>query len=448
MVDVTRRDFLRATGGAAAAVAAGIGGSTTAARAEEAPQARAASANDKIVLGIIGVGGRGYGTHLDWFGKHPDVAIGAVCDVHQPYVERAVAKLGGAAKGYNDFRKLLEQKDIDAVVVCTPPQWHAIMSVAACEAGKDVYCEKPLSRYPAEIRAMVKAARDNKRVTQDGTQIHATENYARCVDIVRSGALGQVTAVRNFCTMNDDSEGLGTPPDSAPPPGLDWDMWLGPAPKVPFNIGRFRDGMHRYFADYVDSWLHELGPHIVDLPFWALDLGQPVRVSALGGRYATNSIATVPDTMDVVWEFPNKMLMTWTMMQQSAFGFGLGSSGGGRQHGTVFHGKDATALLSNYGTPQVIGKDGKPVEGREYPDVTPPSPGQEREFLDAVKTRKDPSCSFERHLPLHIALNLAHVALRTGRTLHWDAAKFEVTGDKEATRLLNPPYRSPWKLSA
>jgi predicted dehydrogenase len=244
--------------------------------------------------------------------------------------------------------------------------------------------------------------------------------------------------------MNDDSEGLGNPPDTAPPPGLDWEMWLGPAPKVPFNTGRFRDGMHRYFKDYVDSWLHELGPHIIDLPFWALDLGQPRAISASGGRFATTSIADVPDTFDVVWEFPD-LIMTWTMMQASSFPFGVGSPGGGRKLGIVFHGKDAT-LLANYDLCQVLDKQGKPVEGQSYPVATKRSPGHEREFLDCVKSREQPSCSFEAHLPMHVALNLAHTALRTGRKLHWDAEKFEVTGDREATAQLRPDYRAPWKL--
>src|SRR5581483_1962567 len=213
------------------------------------------SANDTIRLGFIGVAGRGYG-HLDWFGKHPDVQIAAVCDVHQPHLERAIAKTEGKAQGYHDYRKLLENKDIDAVVIATPPHWHAIMAAEAMQAGKDVYCEKPLSRFPGEIRVMVEYAKRYNRITQDGTQVHASPNYHKCVDVVRSGVLGQITAVRNFCAMNDNSEGLDNPPDTDPPAGLDWEMWLGPAPKVPFNIGRFRDGMHRYFKDYVDSWLH------------------------------------------------------------------------------------------------------------------------------------------------------------------------------------------------
>ncbi len=438
--EMTRRDLLKATGGAA--VVAGLGADVLPASAEAAP-ARRVPPSEKIVLGFIGVAGRGSG-HLDRFGKQPDVEIGAVCDVYQTHLDRAVAKTGGRAKGHHDFRNLLEQKDLDAVVVATPPHWHAIISVLACQAGKDVYCEKPLSRFPGEIRAMIQAAKDNKRVTQDGTQVHATENYHRCVDVVRSGVLGQITAVRNFCTMNDDSEGLGNPPDSAPPPGLDWDLWLGPAPKVPFNIGRFRDGMHRYFTDYADSWLHELGPHIVELPFWALELGQPTAVSASGGRFATTSIADVPDTMEVAWEFPGR-IMTWTLMQHSAFPFGVGAPGKGRQLGIVFHGKNAN-LLANYGLCQVVDKQGNPLEEQTYPVAAKRSPGHEREFLDAIKSREQPSCNFEVHLPLQVALNLAHTSLRTGRKLHWDAEKFAVTGDEEANRLLTPRYRSPWTL--
>jgi predicted dehydrogenase len=372
------------------------------------------------------------------------VEIVAVCDVHEPYVERAVAKTEGKAKGYKDYRKLLEDKEIDAVVICTPPQWHALMAVEALKAGKDVYCEKPMSRFPGEGKAMVDAAKKYGRVTQVGTQIHATENYHKCVDVVRSGRLGQITAVRNFCSMNDDSEGLGNPPDTEPPPGLDWDSWLGPAPKVPFNMGRFRDGMHRYFVDYVDSWLHELGPHIVDLPFWAMDFPCPKGISASGGRYATTSIADVPDTMEVLWEFDD-CVMTWSLMQQNAFSFGVGKCGSGRQLGIVFHGKEGT-LLANYGLCQVLDKKGQLVEGETYPVATERSPGHEREFLDSVKSRKECSCSFANHLPMHTALNLGHIALQVGRTVHFDAAQWKIVGDDEANALIMPPYRPPYTL--
>jgi len=439
--EITRRAFLRATGGAAMAVGLGASGAPG---ARAAPRRRVAAA-DRIVVGFVGVAGRGYGALMQSFGSQPDVEIGAVCDVYDKHLDRAVHHTGGKAKAYKDFRKLLEQKDLDAVVVATPPHWHALISIAALQAGKDVYCEKPMCRFPAEGRAMVKAAREHRRITQVGTQVHASENYHRCVDVVRSGVLGTITAVSNFCTMNDNSEGLGRPPDTAPPPGLDWDMWLGPAPKVPFNIGRFRDGMHRYFKDYVDSWLHELGPHIVDLPFWALELGQPLAVSASGGRFATTSLADVPDTLHVLWEFPN-LTMTWTMMQHNAFHFGVGGPGAGRQLGIVFHGKDAT-LIASYGLCEVVDRAGRPVLGQSYPVSTRRSPGHEREFLDSVKSRQQPSCHFEAHLPLHTALNLGHVALKAGRKIRWDAEKGQVIGDREANRFVTPEYRAPWRLS-
>jgi hypothetical protein len=244
--------------------------------------------------------------------------------------------------------------------------------------------------------------------------------------------------------MNDNSEGLGNPEDAAAPEGLDWDAWIGPAPNVPFNIGRFRDGMHRYFKDYVDSWLHELGPHIVDLPFWALELGCPTAITAAGGRYATSSIADVPDTFDVLWEFPD-MVMTWTLMQASSFNFGVGAAGGGRKLGIVFDGTEGT-LLANYGLCQVLDKKGNIVEGVEYPVAAPPSPGHDREFIDCVKSRSECSCSFAKHLPMHTALNLAHIALKLGRKLHWDEAKWQVVGDEEANDLTKPQYREGYRL--
>jgi len=339
---------------------------------------------------------------------------------------------------------MMEQKHLDALIVSPPPHWHPLVTLAALEAGKDVLCEKPMCRFPTEGKLMTEYAAKYGRVTQVGTQIHATANYHKCVDVVRSGELGKITAVRNFCTMNDNSEGLGNPPDSEPPAGLDWDMWLGPAPQVPYNIGRFRDGMHRYFKDYVDSWLHELGPHIVDLPFWALDLGHPTAISAAGGRFATESMADVPDTLEVTWEFP-EMVMTWSMEQANAFNFGVGKPGGGRRLGIVFQGKEGT-LLANYGLCQVFDAAGNEVAGKEYPVAAPPSPGHEREFINSIKTREECSCSFARHLPMHTALNLAHLSLELGRKLRWDPEKWEVTGDPEATAMLTPHYRAPWKL--
>jgi len=404
------------------------------------------SANEKVVVGVVGVAGRGLGALMKEAKSFDDVEIGAVCDVYEPHLDRAVAFTDGRARPYHDFRDLLDDRSLDAVFVATPPHWHALISLAAIDAGKDVYCEKPMCRFPTEGRLMAHSAERNGRITQVGTQIHATENYRKCVDIVRSGALGAISSVTSFTTMNDDSEGLGRPEDSLPPAGLDWDMWLGPAPEVPFNIGRFRDGMHRYFKDYVDSWLHELGPHIVELPFWALELPAPLSVAAVGGRYATESIADVPDTMNVLWEYPDKTA-TFTMLQANSFHFGVGLPHKGRHNGIVFHGKEATLTIVNYGTPEVLDRDGNSIVA-EYPQSVPPSPGQLWEFIESVKSRTECSCSFSRQLPMHTAMNLAHLSLHLGRQLRWDDAKWEIIGDAEAQRLITPAYRAPWTLPA
>jgi predicted dehydrogenase len=399
--------------------------------------------SEKIKMGFIGVAGRGYGALMQGFAQQPDMEITAVCDVYQPHLDRAVAFTGGRAEAYHDYRELLARADVEAVAIATPPHWHALIALDALAAGKDVYCEKPMCRYPAEGRLMVDYAAKYGRITQVGTQIHATENYHKCVDVVRSGALGRITAVRNFCAMNDNSEGLGTPPDTAVPDGLDWDRWIGPAPETPFNSGRFRDGMHRYYRDYVDSWLHELGPHIVELPFWALELGCPRAISAAGGRYATHSSADVPDTVEVDWEFDD-LIMTFSLMQSNGFHFGVGGPGGGRRLGIVFHGTEGT-LLANYGLCQVLDKQNNVIE-REFPPIVPRSPGHEREFLDSIRSRQECSCSFANHLPMHTALNLAHTALETGRKLHWDEQNWQVIGDEEANAKIVPHYRAPYML--
>jgi predicted dehydrogenase len=417
--------------------------SVAAVEAQEAPQAVPAS--EKIVLGVIGLGGRGMGV-MGGFMNHPDVEIGAVCDVHDARRQAGVEKTGGQAKAYKDFRKLLEQKDLDGVVITTPPHWHPLQSIYACQAGKDVYCEKPISRYPAEAIAMAKAARDNKRVTQVGTQIHSLDNFRRCVEIVRSGMLGKIMTVRVICTMNEYPGGIGNPPDSDPPEGLDWDMWCGPAPLVPFNEARFT--VHRYFKDYAPSWLSELGPHIADLAFWAMDCGQPLSAAAIGGRFVADDISDIPDTMNAIWEFPG-FNMTWANTTANSFDFGFSdgpvSASRGRALGVMFHGTKGT-LLGNYGWHTIVSeadalKDAPPPE----PSI-PSSPGHDREFLDGIKTRVQPPCNFDYHLPIAVSIDLAHIALQVGRKVHWDATRGQIIGDKEANDLVKPKYRKPWRF--
>ena len=440
MPRISRRDFLKTTSAAAAVAGMGLVGI---AEAQEAN--KVVSANDKIVIGCIGLGGRGMGV-MGGFMSHPDVEVGAVCDVYAPRLKAGLEKAGPKARGYKDFRRLLARKDLDAVVVTTPPHWHPIMSVLACQAGKDVYCEKPISRCPGEAIAMAKAARDNKRVTQVGTQIHSLDNFRRCAEIVRSGMLGKIMSVRVICTLNEYPGGVGKPADSIPPEGLDWDAWCGPAPLVPFNEARFKT--HRYFKDYVGSWLSELGPHIADLAFWAMDPGQPLSAVANGGRFVADDISDIPDTLEAMWEFPG-FKMTWMNTCANSFDFGFSdgpvSASRGRALGVMFHGTKGT-LMGNYGWHKIVG------EAEALKDVPMPepsiasSPGHDREFLDAIKTREQPLCNFDYHLPIAVSIDLAHISYKVGRKVKWDAEKGEIVGDKEANALVKPDYRKPWKL--
>jgi predicted dehydrogenase len=430
-----RRDFLKTA--SALAVTIGVGSSLSQAQVQSTKQV---SANEKIILGFIGLGGRGFANMAECM-KYPDVEVGAVCDVYEKRLQEGVAYTNGKAKAYKDFRKLLEQKDIDAVVISTPPHWHPLMTIYACQEGKDVYCEKPISRYVAEARAMAKVAHDNKRVTQVGTQIHASENFRRCVEIVKSGILGKIMAVRIVCTMNEYPGGIGRPADSSPPEGLDWDLWCGPAPLVPFNEARFT--AHRYFSDYVASWLSELGPHIIDLAFWAMNPSEPLAVSASGGRFVADDISDIPDTMDVIWEFPG-FVMTWMHTSGNSFNFDFGGPPDrGRRLGVIFHGTKGT-LLGDYNTFKIV-PEGDALKDIPMPEPSiPPSPGHHREWLDAIKTREQPLCNLDYHLPIATAIDLAHVSLKVGRKLYWDSSESKVIGDKEANALLIPKYRKPW----
>lgn len=449
MKDVSRRRFLQASSGAALGVSLGA---AAVAAAQNRVQIAAnsgpgkATANEKIVIGVIGCGGRGM-YDAEVFASNPDVSIAAVCDVYEPHLERAKEKF--KAEGYKDFRKLLERNDLDAVLVTTPPHWHAYITIMACQAGKDVYCEKPMALSPGEGRAMVKAARMNNRVTQIGTQIHAGENYHRAVEIARSGILGPISCVRTQLTLNESPRGpLKDATFGDAPANLDWDMWCGPIPVQPFSMGMFNGGCHRYFKATIGSWLHEMGPHIVDLAFWAMEPGEPLAATAMGGRYVCQDIGTIPDTMEVAWEFPGFM-MTWSNMCGNSHGLTFkkpdDEGKDARRLGVSFHGEYGT-LGANYDEWWLQGEKG-PLDETKIPEpYLKRSPGHDREFLDSIKSRELPSCDVEHHLPLATALNLGNIAMTVGRRVQWDAAKGEIVGDAEANALANPTYRAPWVL--
>jgi predicted dehydrogenase len=398
-----------------------------------------AAPSDRIRFGFIGLGGQGT-SRLNEFLRHSDVSAAAVCDVDSDHVDRAAAIVtkaqGQAPVKFHDFRKLLETKDLDAVMIATPDHWHAMPTIQACQAGKDVFVEKPLCYSIGEGRAMVTAARKHQRVTQMGNHIHNDRpTYRRVVEVIKSGALGKIHRVD--CSLTTNGKPLGKPADAAPPAALDYDFWLGPAPKRPYNPLRAHY-TYRYFWDYSGGMLIDFWCHYTDVVHWALDLGAPESVSASGGRWGVDDAAETPDILEVVCRYPN-LLLTWTLHPNGRPGFDhMGSS-------VIFQGSDAT-LVTNYNRYEVYVK-GKRDEGFQPPPKSiPDSPGHVREFLDAIKSRKRTSCDIEYgHLVTKGGL-LANIAYRTGERLHWDDAHERFMGHTDANRYVTRRYRKPWKL--
>lgn len=422
---VTRRTFCAGLGAAAA-----LGQNRTA-------------PSDQIVVGMIGVGGQGTG-RLREFLRFDDVRIAAICDVDRRHLERAQGIVGAARnakpEGFGDFRRLLDRKEIDAVVVVTPDHWHALPSIAAMSAGKDVFCEKPLTYTVAEGRAMADLSARLKRVTQMGNHIHNTgDNYRRAVEIVRSGKLGKITRVHLWKTGPDRNFTTAEP--AAVPEGLDYEFWLGPAPRRPYEPLRSH-GTFRYFWDYSGGVFIDFWCHISDLAFWALELKAAQSVSAAGARFLLSDGTECPDSMEVTMEFPG-LLYLFSMRPTPLPGFDhMGNIG------CLFEGSDAS-LVANYTRHEVWAK-GKRIDDFPAPAASiPRSPGHLREFLDAIKSRNlETTCNFRYGHQLSKHGLLANIALRTGRRLKWDDGRERFTGDSDASRRLSRQYRKPWKLKA
>lgn len=404
-------------------------------------------ANEKIRIGLIGAGGQG-NWNLDELLKQPDVVVTAVCDVWKARREKTMAKCGGNAKGYNDFREVLARKDIDAVLIATPPHWHALMAVAAAEAGKDFYLEKPMTLSVAEGFAVLKAAQKHKRVTQVGTQIHATPNYHKIVDLVRSGVIGKVACARTFHVLNQGPEGIGNEPDSDPPEGLDWDMWLGPGPKRAFHRLLAEDSYHHpSFLAYSGGWTAGMAPHVVDLPFWALELDYPLCTSSSGGRYIIRDCGDAYDFHEVLWQYPN-FTMNWTTSLVNSFAFNLQfGKGCERRRGIYIQGVDGT-IIADYNYLRIVPEGDRMKDAPTTQKTVPDSPGHHREWLDCIRSRQQPSCNVGYHHKLDVAINLSLLSLKLGRSVRFDPKTRTIVGDDEAARLAIPTYREPWKLPA
>jgi predicted dehydrogenase len=427
-----RREFLKATGGAALTSALFTG--------------NIKGANDKVNVAFIGTGRMGSG-NIEYSSKVPGFEIVAVCDVYQPALERAQAearRLGfGGVKAVKDFREILADKSIDAVSIATPDHWHAYLTVEACKAGKDVWVEKPACVYVEEGQKMVEAARKYKRVVQAGTMQRSGAFFQKAREIVKSGDLGDITFCRTFQAGAAAKDGFGNPPDSDPPAGLDWDLWLGPAPKRPFNANRWGVGDNRwstfrYFWDYAGGAMTDWGVHLLDIVQFAFDEAMPVSISAQGGKFYTTDNTETPDTMLVTYHYPS---FVGSYESRTANPFPMYGSG----YGTSFHGTKATLMVNRGGYwifPNEKGKEPIAETRKELSEMNVP---HWKNFLECLRTRQKPISDIETCVRTTSTCILANLALRHNVTLDWDDKAFTVK-QREIKPYLKAKYRSPWKL--
>jgi predicted dehydrogenase len=443
MSDLTRRDFIRR-----AAQGTAAGWAFSAARP-------AVAASDKVRVGVIGPGNQGRGDTKN-FAKQPDVEIVAVCDVYEPNLALGVEAAGGQPQTYKDFRQVLDRKDIDAVLIGAPDHWHALMTVEACKAGKDVYVEKPLSHDIAEGKVVVEAARKYTRVVQLGTQQRSTIHFQKAVELVQNGLLGRVSYVRTWNYTNKYPTGIGNPPDSDPPAGLDWDFWLGPAPKVPFNVNRWASANphawanFRYFWDYAGGWMTDWGVHLIDIVQWAMKVDGPRVISSLGGKYYAQDNAQTPDTLEVSYEYQNP---SFVLVYENRLN--NGNSMYGKNYGIEFHGTDGTLFVDRGGfevfpeTRSVEGKTLGLAPEMKMSSMNSAGGDHVRNFIDCVKSRQKPVSDVEiGHRSTSVCL-LGNVSYRSHQRLVWDVANQKlISGGPDAEHYLSREYRAPWKLSA
>jgi len=405
--------------------------------------------SDRINLGIIGprnIGRANMFAHLEW----PEANIAGMCDMDKGILDERMAELkahnGMQPKAYTDFRDMLDNKDIDAVIIGTPDHWHALMTIYACQAGKDVYVEKPLANTIEGCKAMVEAVRKYDRVCQVGQQQRAGSHWQSAIDYVHAGHLGKISKTYAW-KWRMNTAALPPLPNSTPPSNADYDMWLGPAPERPFNKNRFHYSF-RWFWDYAGGLMTDWGVHLIDMVLYGMKARGPKAVMSSGGKFIhPNDAMETPDTQTAVYEFDD-FLLTWEHTMNIA------DPPFGKEHGIAFWGENGT-LVANRGGWEVLPKDVKADDGgREF--VMDKLPFQPREgnprvdfsknFLDCIKSRKDPLCPIEEGANVAIVAHLGNISHRLGKKVYWDKESQTFIDDKEATQLGQANYRKKWAM--
>jgi predicted dehydrogenase len=449
---------------------------------------RVMGANNRLGIGFIGYGLIGK-QHVSDFKKMEDIDIVGMCDAYKPRVAEALSFIGNPkTQGYSDFRKMLENKDIQGVVVATPDHWHALLTIMACAAGKDVYCEKPLTLFIDEGKWMVQAERKYKRIVTVGTQRRQGAGVKEAKKIIDSGVLGKIHSVR-LSGVRNIYPGFGKTPVTTPPADFDYEMWLGPSPKTPYQKHR---GLYhfRWFWDYSGGQMTNLAAHLIDQVYYLMNTKGPTMAMSTGGRFALEDDGETPDVQQATWLFKDNWIMDCVVREANGLTDPLSRN-------ILFLGTKGNLSLAGNCTvtsetkidpvndiPKFVGH---PTGGPIYTDVKPeawlpqyalsssgrnsgagaaPTGGRagagvasdprygtggedtmmmnERDWVDCIRSRKSPLCTLEQGHRVATASNLANMSLRLGRAIHWDAEKEVVIGDKEAQAACVRPYRAPW----
>lgn len=433
---ISRREFLETSGKAALGVGLGL----KVAQALGTPayaQTKTVAASEKIRVGFIGVGGMGNG-NLNGFMEHPEVQVVAVSDVHQQRMGAAAKKIedkyGRKPFMDKDFRKILDRNDIDAVAISTPDHWHALPFIMACEAGKDVFCEKPISHDIVEAQSMLGAAKHYNRIVQIDTWQRSAPAFQDCIDFVRSGKMGKIAQCRAW--MCGDA-GIGKHPIIQPPAGLDWDLWLGPAPKVPYHDA-IDPGTWRWYYDYGTGMAGDWGVHMIDIVLLGMNSWHPLEVASVGGklRCAPDDDRTTPDTMLSIYKFPD-FVMNWEVHVN---GEGLD---GGDNHGSEFIGENGRLSVSRNSI-----KWNPYIKDMPGPEHTNKGDNHIGNFLKNMKSRGKCTSDIETMAYTTIACHLANLSYQHGKSITWDGQKGVVVGDNKAMQCpaFHREYRKPWKL--
>lgn len=429
-----RRSFIKKSALATAAVGA----------AASMPLASCMGANEKLVCGLIGAKGMGF-SDLQAFLRQPNTECAAICDVDENVLNQRIADTekiqGTKPKGFKDFRKLLEEPGIDVIIIGTPDHWHCIPFVYAAQEGKQIFCEKPLANYIEELNIMERAAKRYGTVVQVGQWQRSDKHWQDAVAFVHSGKLGKIRSVRTW-SYQGWMKSVPVVPDGDVPAGVDYDFWLGPAPKRPFNKNRFHFTF-RWFWDYAGGMMTDWGVHIIDYALFGMNAKAPKSVMAMGGKFAyPEDACETPDTQQALYEFDG-----YTML----WDHGIGIDGGyyGRSHGVGFVGNNGTLVVDRGGW-EVIpeGGDNPAMERVELQKGDGQGLNNHmKNFIDCIKDRsKVPRTSIEIAANTARVCHLGNIAFKTGRRLYWDADNSKFIGDDDANSYLVPQYRAPWEL--